>query len=140
MEDTLSFDRQMGDLVWSLVTGLRAGYSIRQVIEVLAITAPEPSASAFRQLDADLKAGLSLADGFVNFQEAVPSHHLAQVIAVIQAHRQMGGNLADQLEPLVEGILAEVGSDGAFYPAMRQQSEQLGAQLPPRAALQQDES
>jgi tight adherence protein B len=133
MNATISFDRQMGDLVWSLVTGLRAAYSLSQVIEAMAINAPEPTASALRRLDADLKAGLSLDEGLENLLEAVPSQYLEQVVAVILEQRRAGGNLADLLEPLVDGILQQVGSDGAFYPAMRKEAEQLGAPLPERA-------
>ena len=31
-----NFDRQLADLVWSMATALRAGYSIPQIIELLA--------------------------------------------------------------------------------------------------------
>ena len=133
MNAAVSFDRQVGDLVWSIVTGLRAAYSLPQVIEAIAINAPEPTASAFKRLDADLKAGLSLDEGLANLQKAVPSAHLAQVVAVIQEQRKSGGNLAELLEPLVDGILKAAGSDGAFYPAMRQEAEVLGAPVPERA-------
>jgi len=133
MNATIAFDRQMGDLVWSIVTGLRAAYSLPQVIEVMALNAPEPTASALKRLDADLKAGISLEDGLARLHKAIPSQHLAQVIAVIQEQRQTGGNLGDLLEPLVDEILKTASSDGAFYPAMRQEAEQLGAQVPERA-------
>lgn len=133
MNDTLSFDRQLGDLVWSLVTGLFAGYNLRQVIEAIAKEAPEPTAGAFQRLDADLNAGLSLDEGLENLLEAVPSQYLEQVIDVIMEQHRAGGNLAELLEPLVDDILQQVGSDGAFYPAMRKEAEQLGAPLPDRA-------
>ena len=134
MNATLSFDRQMGDLVWSLATGLFAGYSLQEVIGVLAITAPEPTASAIRRMNADLQAGLSLDEGLTNLLEAVPSRYLKQIIAVIQEQRRSGGNLGHMLAPLVDDFLAQVGSDGAFYPAMRQEAKDLGAQVPERAA------
>jgi len=133
MNAAVSFDRQVGDLVWSIVTGLRAAYSLPQVIEAIAINAPEPTASAFKRLDADLKAGLPLEQGLANLHKAVPSAHLGQVIAVIQAQRKTGGNLAELLEPLVDSILKQTASDGAFYPAMRQEAKILGAQVPERA-------
>jgi hypothetical protein len=133
MNDTLAFDRQMGDLVWSLMTGLFAGYSLPQVIEAISLSAPEPTASAFKRLHADLTAGLPLEQGLANLLKAVPSQHLGQVIAVIEEQRKTGGNLAWLLEPLVDGILKQVPSDGSFYPAMRREAAQLGAQVPERA-------
>ena len=133
MNDTLSFDRQAGDMVWSMMTGLFAGYSLSQVVEALSRSAPEPTASAFKRLHADLTSGLTLEQGLANMLEAVPSRHLAQVIAVIQEQRKTGGNLAWLLAPLVDEILQQVPSDGSFYPAMRQEAKDLGAQLPDRA-------
>jgi len=132
MNDTVSFDRQAGDLVWSLVTGLHAAYSLPQVIEAISIEAPEPTATAFKRLHADLASGLPLEQGLANLVKAVPSRHLAQVVAVIQEQRKTGGNLAELLAPLVDGILEQSPSDGTFYPAMRVEAKTLGAPLPER--------
>jgi hypothetical protein len=133
MNDTLSFDRQLGDLVWSLATGLFAGYSLTQVIEAISIEAPEPTASVLKRLHDDLEAGLSLDQGLANLQKAVPSQHLDRVIAAIREQQKTGGNLGWLLIPLVDEILAQVPSDGSFYPAMRREAKQLGAQVPERA-------
>jgi hypothetical protein len=133
MNDTAAFDRQMGDLVWSITTGLFAGYSLPQVIYAMSQEAPEPTASAFKRLHAELTSGLPLEQGLANLVKEVPSKHLAQVVAVIEEQRKSGGHLAWMLEPLVDDILKQVPSDGAFYPAMRQEAKDLGAQLPERA-------
>ncbi len=135
MSDTLSYDKQMGDLVWSLMTGLHAAYSLPQVIEAISLEAPEPTASAFKRLHADLTSGLSLEQGLANLHKAVPSQYLDQVIAVIQEQTRTGGNLGDLLAPLVDEILEQVPSDGTFFPAMRREAENLGAPLPERAKL-----
>jgi hypothetical protein len=133
MNDTISFDRQVGDLVWSLVTGLRAAYSLPQVIEAMSLNAPEPTASAFKRLHADITSGLPLEQGLANLLKAVPSRHLGQVVAVIEEQRKAGGNLAELLAPLADSILQQAPSDGTFYPAMRVEAETLGAPLPDRA-------
>jgi hypothetical protein len=132
MNDTLSFDRQLGDLVWSIATALRAAYDLPQVIEAISKTAPEPTAGALKRLHADLNAGLSLEQGLANLQKAVPSERLGQVIAVIQEQRKTGGYLGNMLLPLADSILEQVPSDGAFYPAMRREAKDLGAPLPER--------
>ena len=133
MNDTAAFDRQAGDLVWSLVTGLRAAYSLPQVIEAISLEAPEPTASAFKRLHAELTSGLPLEQGLANMLKAVPSKYLQQVVAVIEEQRKSGGHLAWMLEPLVDDILKQVPSDGAFYPAMRKEAKELGASVPDRA-------
>ena len=133
MNDTAAFDRQAGDMVWSLVTGLLAGYDLSQVIKAISIQAPEPTASAFRRLHADLASGLTLEQGLANMLKAIPSKHLKQVVAVIEEQRKSGGHLGNMLESLIDGILQQVPSDGAFYPAMRVEAKTLGAPLPERA-------
>jgi hypothetical protein len=133
MNDTAAYDRQAGDLVWMMVTGLRAAYSLPQVIEAISLEAPEPTASAFKRLHTDLASGLPLEQGLANLVKAVPSRHLAQVVAVIEEQRKSGGHLAELLDLLVDEILAQSPSDGTFYPAMRREAEQLGAQVPERA-------
>jgi hypothetical protein len=134
MSDTAAFDRQAGDMVWSIMTGLLAGYNLPEVIQALSTIAPEPTATTFKRLHADLDSGLTLEQGLANVLKEVPSKYLKQVVAVIEQQRKSGGHLPSMLEPLVDGILEQVPSDGAFYPAMRQQAEQLGATVPERAA------
>jgi hypothetical protein len=132
MNDTTSFDRQLGDIVWMIITGLRANFSLKQVFEALSKETPEPAASAFKRLHADLSAGLALDQAFANLKRVVPSKHLADVLAVIQQQRQ-DWETANLLEPLSEEIIAQAGSDPALYTAMHRQAEILGASVPERA-------
>jgi Flp pilus assembly protein TadB len=98
----------------------------------MAQTAPEPTASLFRGLMADLEAGCSYDEAFANARKTWPSPHLAQIVETIQRNQQTGGNLADQLAPLSERIYRAVGTDEAFYPEMRHQAQALGSVLPDR--------
>jgi Flp pilus assembly protein TadB len=132
MNDTTTFDRQLGDIVWMIMNGLRAAYSLEQVFEALSKELPEPAASAFKQLHVDLNAGLTLDEAFANLKRAVPSKHLAEVVAVIQQHGQ-DWETANLLAPLSEKIIAQAGSDPALYAAMHRQAEALGASVPERA-------
>jgi hypothetical protein len=132
MNDTTSFDRQLGDVVWMIINGLRAGYDLRQVFEALSKETPEPAASAFKRLHADLSAGLALDEAIANLKREIPSQHLADVLAIIQQQLQ-DWETADLLEPLREKIIAQAGSDPALYAAMHRQAETLGATVPERA-------
>lgn len=131
MSDAL--DRQLGDLVWSISTGLRAGYNLKEVFQAMTAEAPEPAASACKRLLAELEQGKDYAAALAAWKQSVSSPRLARIIDVMAAHLQAGGNLADQLDPLGEELLREVGSDPAFYPAMRREAHQLGAKVPERA-------
>jgi Flp pilus assembly protein TadB len=132
MDDTTSFDRQLGDIVWMIITGLRAGYNLKQVFEALSRETPEPAASVFKRLNADLGAGLGFDQAFANLKQFVPSKYLSDVLAVIQLQRQ-DWETANLLEPLSEEIVAQAGSDPALYTAMHRQAEILGANVPERA-------
>ena len=127
--DTSLLDRQLSDFVHVMVTALRSGYSVRQIWEYLTEQAPEPTASLCRGILADLEAGRTYDEALANAQKAWPSPYLAQIVETFVQHQQIGGNLAFQLDPLVDQIYHEVGSDEAFYPEMRIQAKQLGAQL-----------
>jgi tight adherence protein B len=130
--DTATLDRQLGDCVYVLVTALRAGYTFRQCLEVMAQVAPEPTVSVFQGLLADLEAGCTYDEAFANAQKTWPSPYLAQIVKTIERNQQTGGNLADQLDPLSEMIYQAVGTDEAFYPEMRNQAQELGNLLPDR--------
>ena len=131
--DTTALDHQLGDMVWVMTTALRSAYSIPQIFEAMATSAPEPAASLCRRLVDDLQAGRSLEDTLENLQKAWPSAYLARVVETMQRQHQTGGNLAVMLDPVGREILQEAGSDEAFYPEMRQAAKQLGAPLPERA-------
>lgn len=125
-------DQQLADLTWSIATGLRAGYSLRQVFEALAVEAPEPAASACKCLLAELDQGVDQTTALANWQRAIPSAALARLAEVLKRPEQ-SGSLADLLDPLSEDLLRACGSDPAFYAPMRREAEQLGAKVPERA-------
>lgn len=126
---SLDLDRQLGDFIWSISCGLRAGYSIRQVLEALSAEAPEPSASAARRFVAEMDEG-GMESALQTWGETEPG--LSRLAGLIELQRQTGENLADLLDPLGEEMLREYGSDPAFYACMRRQAEALGANLPER--------
>jgi Flp pilus assembly protein TadB len=130
--DTTDLDRQLGDLVYVLVTALRSAYTLRESLEVVVWEGPEPTAGAFQGWLNDLEAGCTYDKAFGNLKQAWPSPHLAQIVETIVQHQQSGGNLAEQLDPLSDQIYQAVGTDEAFYPVMRIQSQQLGRPLPDR--------
>ena len=129
----IKLESQLADLVWCISTGLRAGYSLRQVFERMAEEAPEPAASLSRGVLGDLEAGLDYETVFGNLHETWPSDQVSRLVNSLLSHRKREGNLPDLLEPLGGYFLKESGSDPAFYPVMRQQAEALHAEVPERA-------
>ena len=126
-------DQQLGDLAWSIATGLRAAYDLHQVFQAMAAEAPEPAASACKRLLAELDKGLELTPALVNWQNAIPSVALSRLVEALKQPSEDDFALPDILEALSDDLLREFGSDPAFYPSMRREADQLGAKAPERA-------
>ena len=119
-------DSQAGDLAWSIATGLRAGYALREIIAQLASMAPEPAATACRKLLAELEAGREMREALAVWIQAPGG--LARLAAAL-----LDRDRAESLDALSQALVRECGSDPAFYPAMREQALALGAKTPERA-------
>jgi hypothetical protein len=139
LTDITSFDKQLADMLWIARTALMAGFNLSEIFEGLAEKAPEPTRSVCAQVSADLKSHLSLALALKKWQESVPSKYLPKVVEIIldplsylAGTELEGGDLAMALERLSDKIYADIGSDKAFYPEMRNFSEQVGAKPPQR--------
>jgi hypothetical protein len=128
-----ALDQQLSDMVWSVMTGLRAGYELREVFEVISKEAPEPAALTAKIFVDEIAKGGDVSTALANMKRAFPSPFLDRVISVILELQQTDHNLADALEPLIDEFLSECGSDPAFYEFMREEAKTLGAEVPERA-------
>ena len=132
MKDSTPFDLQLADMVWMLLTALRAGYSLQQVFEQLASEAPEPTSSVSALIVTDLTRGITLDQALLNWQQSVPSCCLVDVVSAIIEVKQTGGNMPDKLDPVGTDILRKVGTDKKLWPAMRALAQGVHAVLPQR--------
>lgn len=128
--DTTAFDRQFGDLMVIVTVSLRAGYSLRQTLEIAAGLVPEPTGSVLKQWLAHLEAGDSYDEAFAQLLEDCPSPYLAQFVDVVRHHQEVGGNLAFMLDEVGQHVREQVESDGALFPYIRDLCEQVAAQVP----------
>ena len=135
MTNETELDKQLADLVWSISTALRAGYSLAQIFERLASVAPEPTASGCGRVHDNLQQGFSVNQALTNWHQTTPSAYLGDVVATIRKQQQTGESLALMLDPVGEVILAKAGSDGAFFPAMCELAKSVGARFPSRVTL-----
>ncbi len=130
MNNIPAFDLQLGDVIWLISSGLRAGYSLQQVFAHLGDLEVEPTASVFMLLSEALQAGRSFDEAGKSGTKEWSSAYLVRLLTVMQTQREMGGNLADRLDPLRVEVLAAVGTDKALYPEMRETARQLKVVLP----------
>jgi tight adherence protein B len=128
--DTTAFDRQFGDLMVIVSVSLRAGYSLRQTLEIAAGLVPEPTGGVLKQWLAHLEAGESYDEAFAQLLEDCPSPYLAQFVDMVRHHQEVGGNLASMLDEVGQRVREQVESDGAMFPYIRDLCEQVAAQIP----------
>jgi Flp pilus assembly protein TadB len=130
--DTVAFNRQLGDLMWMLSMALKAGYEVHECFQELAHIAPDPSGDACERVYADLNFGLSLDGALTHLNQIVSSSYLEEIIQLIKSQQRTGENLSNLLDILSEELVHKLGSDPAFYPAMRDLAISTGAPLPER--------
>lgn len=107
-----AFDQQLVSTFELMARLLRAGYSLRQALEIIALRAPEPTASHFRRLLGEVQNGAALPLALAQWQTQIASAHLGTLLAAIQRQFEEGGNLADRLDAELARALPLLGNDG----------------------------
>ncbi len=128
-----ALDQQLSDMVWSITTGLHAGFDLHQTFYAISKEAPEPAALAAKIFLDEIANGADVKTALDCMKRAFPSPFLDRLISTILDLLQTDLNLGDELEPLSDELLSECGSDPAFYEFMRREAKQLGASVPERA-------
>jgi hypothetical protein len=123
-------ERQLGDLAWAIVTGLRSAYSLPQVLEVLARLAPQPAAGECQRVVEALREGADLPAALAGWQQPAAPASLRRLARCLSSGPSESGSLLEDLDTFSADLLRECGSDTAFYPALRQEAEDLGAEVP----------
>ncbi len=132
-EHLARFEKQLPDLIFAWSRALRAGYSVRQIlegtaqmqtnkrpfdpekpcdlIELLETSNQEDvavTAGEFQQVMAETQSGVSLLQALDNLQLRLPGDNLNLILSTMKAQREVGGNLADILE-ILSHVLRERG-------------------------------
>ncbi|MCB9449876.1 MAG: type II secretion system F family protein [Anaerolineaceae bacterium] len=111
MTDTTLFNNQLASTLdfWSRL--LRGGYSVKQILELAAKHAPEPTAGLIRETLAEAEESGSLIGAIARMPERLDSPYLQQVVQLIMHQREIDGNLADMLDDLNNGMRPEISGD-----------------------------
>lgn len=111
MMDTTKFNNQLASTIdfWSRM--LRGGYSIKQIFEKLADTAPEPTAGFIREMLADAEKTGDFLGAFDRMTKRTDSPYFQQVMRAVLKQRETGGNLADVLDELNAELREDISGD-----------------------------
>jgi tight adherence protein B len=101
-----NFENQLISVLSTISSGLRAGYSFPQALEVVYKEMPAPASEEFGRVLRDYRLGRSIDEALGEAVERVESKELEMVVTAIAIQRQVGGNLAALLDK-IEGTLQE---------------------------------
>lgn len=86
------------------VRGLRAGHPVSRSFELLVAEMPDPIASEFAQVIAEVNYGFGLRDALQNLADRVQSTDVQMFVVSVAIQSETGGNLAEILEGLAQVI------------------------------------
>jgi len=107
-----AFNNQLGDVLTLLVGSLRAGYSLLHAMDTVVGQVAPPASEEFGRVVREVNLGLPLEEALENLVRRVGSDDLELMVAAINIHHEVGGNLADVLETIEETIRQRVRLQG----------------------------
>ncbi|MPY95587.1 MAG: type II secretion system protein F [Acidimicrobiia bacterium] len=99
-----AFALQLPDTLGLIAASLRAGISLPQAMASVAADAPEPTADEFQRVVSEIRLGLDLTVALRNLGERMDSADMRWAIGAIEIHRDIGGDLAEVLDRVVETV------------------------------------
>jgi tight adherence protein B len=98
------FNDQLQDMITTIISSMRAGYSFSQALKAVSEEASYPMNEEIETVLREMQYGISMEDALNHLYERVPSKDLDIMIQAILIQRQVGGNLATVLSMIVETI------------------------------------
>lgn len=99
-----AFDKLFGDALTLISNTLRAGFSLRQALQLVADEMPMPICDEFKLLNQEIDWGLPLADCFNELCRRIPNEHVQLFSTAILIQSEVGGSLAEIVSKIAETI------------------------------------
>jgi len=115
-----AFANQLDESLQMLAASLRAGYSLLQAVQALAVESAEPSSDEFRRVVNETRVGRPVNESLEEVSIRMRNEDFFWVSQAIAINREVGGNLADVLE----GVATTIRQRGQ----LRRQVEALSAE------------
>ncbi|GEL77981.1 type II secretion system F family protein [Tenuibacillus multivorans] len=106
------FNDHLAEMISSIVSALRAGFSFPQAMQNVRNESPSPVKEELEQLLKEMQYGATVEESLNRMKERVPSDDLDLMIQAIVIQRQVGGNLAVVLEKIVHTIRERIKIQG----------------------------
>lgn len=98
------FNDQLQDMITTIISSMRAGYSFNQALKSVAEESSYPMNEEIETVLKEMQYGISMEDSMHRLLDRVPSKDLDIMIQAILIQRQVGGNLGIVLSMIVDTI------------------------------------
>lgn len=99
-----AFDNLLVDTCTLIANILKAGFGLRQSLQVIAEEMPPPVSTEFAKVLQEVQYGLSIEDALLNLTKRVESKDLDLLITAILIQMEIGGNLSEILEKIADTV------------------------------------
>jgi tight adherence protein B len=98
------FEEQLPTTLRMMGGGLRGGFSLSQVVELVANEASSPTGDEFARLNVEENLGRDIAESFRDVARRMKSEDFMWVAEAVDINRSVGGDLSNVLESVSETI------------------------------------
>ena len=95
---------QLPDVLTIMASSLRAGHSFMQALDTVAREIPQPAATEFQRVVAEIRLGRSTDDALEALSERVGSSDFKWAVLAVNIQREVGGNLAEILDNVADTL------------------------------------
>ncbi|MDQ2842743.1 MAG: type II secretion system F family protein [Acidobacteriota bacterium] len=93
-----ALEKSLPETIELMARALRAGHSVQQMLEVVALETRDPIRCEFAQVHKQQKLGIHFRDAIQSLADRVPSQDLRFVITAILVQKETGGDLIEILD------------------------------------------
>lgn len=108
---------QLPDAIDMMSTALRTGFSFLRAVQLIGSQMQAPIADEFRRLAAEVQMGMATDDALNNLVERTHCYDLELLVAAVQIHLTVGGNLSEILDNIAGTIRERVKLQGEISAA-----------------------
>jgi tight adherence protein B len=101
----MRIEDQLADSMVTLSSAVKAGLSLAQAMEILAVQSPRPISAEFQRIVGEYQMGKPLERTLDEAKLRLQSENFALFAAAIQASRQSGGRLNETIDRIARSVL-----------------------------------
>jgi tight adherence protein B len=108
---------QLPEAIEMMATALRTGFSFLRAVQLIASQMQPPISDEFRRLGAEVQMGMSTDDALGSLVDRTKCYDLELLVAAVQIHLTVGGNLSEILDNISGTIRERVKLQGEIAAA-----------------------